>query len=185
MTFRSYNIQQPPATCPWLQGTVYRRMVWYHRICRCHQGRIDGPHRYRRVCPGLYLYRHLEKQGKQGGEKDDHNRLGLHPRLCCSKVRGGNSEKVRRWGGAWSTEWTLGNGTDRRNRLTKEGYNYKEVQQRVNELTKGEYVTVNPGDTLSKIAEIHRTSVAEILNLNSTLIKNPGSIRVGWKIKVK
>ena len=67
----------------------------------------------------------------------------------------------------------------------EEGYNYKEVQQRVNELTKGEYVTVNPGDTLSKIAEIHRTSVAEILNLNSTLIKNPGSIRVGWKIKVK
>lgn len=79
----------------------------------------------------------------------------------------------------------MGNGTDRRNRLTKEGYNYKEVQQRVNELTKGEYVTVNPGDTLSKIAEIHRTRVAEILNLNSTLIKNPDSIRVGWKIKVK
>ena len=23
MTFRNYNIQQPPATCPWLQGTVY------------------------------------------------------------------------------------------------------------------------------------------------------------------
>lgn len=78
-----------------------------------------------------------------------------------------------------------GNGTDRRNRLTKEGYNYKEVQQRVNELTKGEYVTVNPGDTLSKIAENHSTSVAEILKLNSALIKNPDSIHVGWKIRVK
>lgn len=78
-----------------------------------------------------------------------------------------------------------GNGTDRRNRLTKAGYDYKKVQQRVNELTKGKYVTVNPGDTLSKIAESHSTSVAEILKLNSALIKNPDSIRVGWKIRVK
>lgn len=78
-----------------------------------------------------------------------------------------------------------GNGTDRRNRLTKEGYNYKEVQQRVNELVKGEYVTVNPGDTFSKIAKSHSTSVAEILKLNSALIKNQDSIHVGWKIRVK
>lgn len=28
-----------------------------------------------------------------------------------------------------------GNGTDRRNRLTKEGYDYKEIQQKVNELS--------------------------------------------------
>ena len=78
-----------------------------------------------------------------------------------------------------------GNGTDRRNRLTKEGYDYKAVQQRVNELTKEKYVTVEPGDTLSKIAESHSTSVAEILKLNNALIKNPDSIHVGWKIRVK
>lgn len=35
------------------------------------------------------------------------------------------------------------------------------------------------------VTENHSTSVAEILKLNNALIKNPDSIHVGWKIRVK
>ena len=81
-----------------------------------------------------------------------------------------------------------GNGEKRRKALQALGLNADAVQKRVNELVravKPEYVTVKPGDTLSKIAESHGTSVAVLLKLNSALIKNPDCIRVGWKIRVK
>ena len=81
-----------------------------------------------------------------------------------------------------------GNGEKRRKALQALGLDTNAVQRRVNELVKSaktEYVTAKLGDTLSKIAESHGTSVADLLKLNSTLIKNPDSIRVGWKIRVK
>lgn len=81
-----------------------------------------------------------------------------------------------------------GNGEKRRQALQALGLDADAVQRRVNELVKGvkaEYVTVKSGDTLSELAERYDTSVAAILKLNSSLIKNPNWIQVGWKIRVK
>ena len=81
-----------------------------------------------------------------------------------------------------------GNGEKRRMTIQALGLDVDAVQTRVNELVKAvkpEYVTVKPGDTLSKIAERSGSSVAAIFKMNSALIKNPDCIRVGWKIRVK
>lgn len=80
-----------------------------------------------------------------------------------------------------------GNGEKRRHALQNLGLDADAVQRRVNELVrdvKAEYVAVKSGDTLSELAERYDTSVAAILKLNSSLIKDPDCIHVGWKIRV-
>ena len=85
----------------------------------------------------------------------------------------------------------LGNGDDRRNRLTTAGYNYSAVQSKVNEKLgatanqSAVYYTVKRGDTLSAIASKYGTSVSAIQKLNSSLMKNVNLIQVGWRIRVK
>ena len=85
----------------------------------------------------------------------------------------------------------LGNGDDRRNRLTTAGYNYSAVQLKVNEKLgatanqSAVYYTVKRGDTLSAIASKYGTSVSAIQKLNSSLMKNVNLIQVGWRIRVK
>lgn len=84
---------------------------------------------------------------------------------------------------------TWGNGNDRKNRLKAAGYNYSEVQAKVNELlginNKPSYKTyvVKSGDTLTKIAKKYRTTVNKIANDNN--ISNPNKIYVGQKLIIK
>ena len=78
-----------------------------------------------------------------------------------------------------------GNGEDRKRRLTQAGYNYQEVQNRVNQMLapKVEYYTVKSGDNLTKIANRYGTTVSQLVAWNN--IKNPNLIYVGQKIRVK
>jgi GH25 family lysozyme M1 (1,4-beta-N-acetylmuramidase)/LysM repeat protein len=81
-----------------------------------------------------------------------------------------------------------GTGQDRKNRLTKAGYDYNTVQKAVNAklITKkpaATYYTVRRGDTLSGIARKYGTTVAAIQRLSG--IKNPNKIYAGQKIRVK
>lgn len=77
-----------------------------------------------------------------------------------------------------------GNGAVRRNKLKDAGYDYNVVQNRVNEiLSQRVYYTVKTGDTLTAIAKKYKTTVAEIVKLNS--IKNPNIIKTGQKLRVK
>lgn len=79
-----------------------------------------------------------------------------------------------------------GNGEDRKKRLIAAGYDYNEVQARVNKLsekTKAKYYTVKKGDNLSSIAKKYKTTVKNLVELN--YIKDPNVIYVGQKIRVK
>jgi murein DD-endopeptidase MepM/ murein hydrolase activator NlpD len=86
-----------------------------------------------------------------------------------------------------------GNGEKRKKRLTAAGYNYSEVQAKVNELLKAPQpkntapaeiiYTVKKGDTLSAIAKKYGTTYQKIAADNG--IKNPNLIRVGQKLTIK
>ena len=81
-----------------------------------------------------------------------------------------------------------GNGEDRKNRLSQAGYNYDQVQAKVNEklgLHKStiEYYTVKSGDNLTKIASKYGTTVNQLVIWNN--IKNPNLIYAGQKLRVK
>lgn len=79
-----------------------------------------------------------------------------------------------------------GNDLERKKKLTVAGYNYNEVQRKVNEIynsKKAEYYIVKRGDTLSGIAKQYQTSVSAIVKLNE--IANPNKIYVGQKIRAK
>lgn len=79
-----------------------------------------------------------------------------------------------------------GNDLERKKKLTVAGYNYNEVQRKVNEIyntKKAEYYIVKRGDTLSGIAKQYQTSVSAIVKLNE--IANPNKIYVEQKIRVK
>lgn len=79
-----------------------------------------------------------------------------------------------------------GNGDDRNNRLTSAGYNYNEVQSKVNELLGSTNsvvtYTVKAGDTLSGIANKYGTTYQVLASYNS--ISNPNKIIVGQVIKI-
>lgn len=84
-----------------------------------------------------------------------------------------------------------GNGSDRVKNLEQAGYNYKEVQNKVNEMlnvtkpadTQKEYYTIQKGDTLSGIAQKYKTTVNQLAIWNN--IKNINLIFTGTKIRVK
>ena len=87
-----------------------------------------------------------------------------------------------------------GNGQDRVNRLQVAGYNYEEVQNKVNQLIGGGskpsdsavYYTVKPGDSLSSIAAKHGMNWRTIYNNNkATIGNNPNKIYVGQKLRIK
>lgn len=78
-----------------------------------------------------------------------------------------------------------GNGEDRKNRLTKAGYDYNAVQKRVNELVGANnqvIYTVQAGDTLTSIAKKFGTTYQELARKNN--IANPNVIYVGQKLKI-
>lgn len=80
-----------------------------------------------------------------------------------------------------------GNGEDRKARLEAAGYNYNEIQNKVNEKlnkkTTKKYYTVKAGDTLTDIAKKYNTTVDKLVKLNN--IKNANLIYVGQKLRVK
>lgn len=79
-----------------------------------------------------------------------------------------------------------GNGEDRKKRLTNAGYNYQEVQNRVNQILGANnkvYYTVKRGDTLSAIAKKYGTTVNQLVAWNN--IKNPNLIYPNQNIRVK
>ena len=78
-----------------------------------------------------------------------------------------------------------GNGTERKNKLSKAGYDYDAVQKKVNELlnAKKEVVyTVQKGDTLTYIANKFGTSVDALVKKNG--IKNKNLIYFGQQIRI-
>ena len=105
---------------------------------------------------------------------------------------GGTSEVVKKSVTEIANEvlaGTWGNGTDRKSRLEAAGYNYNEVQAKVNEIlgiNKQEsyktYVVKN-GDNLTKIAKKYGTTVNKIAKDNN--ISNPNKIYAGQKLIIK
>lgn len=82
-------------------------------------------------------------------------------------------------------EGKWGNGYTRKNRLIKAGYDYKAVQAIVNQMLNtatSEVYIVKAGDTLSSIAEKHKTTVAALAAKNN--IKNVNKIYIGQKLYV-
>lgn len=85
-------------------------------------------------------------------------------------------------------EGKYGNGEERKEKLEAEGYNYSEVQGRVNEIIKSqqpkeEYYVIEKGDTLTGIAKKFDTTIEKLVELND--IKDPDKIYAGDKIRVK
>lgn len=80
-----------------------------------------------------------------------------------------------------------GNGEDRQKRLTQAGYNYQEIQTRVNQILAPkpqiQYYTIKKGDTLTSIAKKYGTSVNQLVAWNN--IKDPNLIYAGQQIRVK
>ena len=79
-----------------------------------------------------------------------------------------------------------GNGEERKQRLTNAGYNYQEVQNKVNEKLKSVdkvYYVVKSGDNLTKIAQRYGTTVNQLVSWNN--IKNPNLIYPNQKLRVK
>lgn len=83
-------------------------------------------------------------------------------------------------------EGKWGNGVERKERLENAGYNYDEVQDKVNEILSSNneviYI-VKSGDTLSEIAQKYNTTVNKLAEENN--IDNPNLIYAGQKIVIK
>lgn len=79
----------------------------------------------------------------------------------------------------------FGNGEERKTRLKNAGYNYDEVQAKVNELmgVSGVSYKVKAGDTLSEIAQKFDTTVSNLASLNN--IKNVNLIYAGQTLKIR
>ena len=79
-----------------------------------------------------------------------------------------------------------GNGNERYERLTNAGYNYQEIQNKVNEIlgvTKKLYYTIKWGDTLTKISNKFGVSINQLMEWNN--IKDANKIFAGQLIRVK
>lgn len=79
-----------------------------------------------------------------------------------------------------------GNGEERKQKLTSQGYNYEEVQNKVNELMSANssvQYTVQSGDTLTGIAQKYNTTVDKLVKLNN--IKNKNLIYTGQVLKIR
>lgn len=78
-----------------------------------------------------------------------------------------------------------GNGNIRYQKLTDAGYNYQEVQNKVNELLNNKTYTVKKGDTLSSIAKKYNMNWKELYDKNKDIIgNNPNKIYVGQILKI-
>ena len=79
-----------------------------------------------------------------------------------------------------------GNGQERYERLTGAGYNYQEIQNKVNELLKVNkpmYYSVKWGDTLTRISNKFNVPIETLCSWNK--IKDPNKIYAGQLLRVK
>lgn len=78
-----------------------------------------------------------------------------------------------------------GNGSHRKDRLEAAGYDYKEIQKKVNDKLKGiePFYIVKEGDTLSSIAKKYGTTVNKLSYING--ITNPNKIYIGQKLRLE
>lgn len=80
-----------------------------------------------------------------------------------------------------------GAGQERKDKLTKAGYDYNAVQKKVNEMMSASgtktYYTVQSGDTLTWIAKKFGTTVNNLVKLND--IEDPDLIYIGMRLRVK
>lgn len=87
-------------------------------------------------------------------------------------------------------EGKWGDGLERKKRLTESGYNYNEIQSKVDEILNNNSNTilykVLPGDTLSAIASKYSTTVNSIVSLNKNKYPNISSnyIQSGWILTI-
>lgn len=105
---------------------------------------------------------------------------------CYSDLTNSNTEKTIEQLANEVIEGKWGNGEERKNRLTNSGYNYQEVQNKVNEKLKvvdKVYYVVKSGDNLTKIAQRYGTTVNQLVSWNN--IKNPNLIYPNQKLRVK
>ena len=130
------------------------------------------------VCDQNYALKDYPKIIKEKGLNGYNKNITVKPTVKPSKSVTEIANEVI--DGKW------GNGTERKNKLSKAGYNYDAVQNKVNELlnAKKEVVyTVQKGDTLTYIANKFGTSVDALVKKNG--IKNKNLIYVGQKLKIK
>ena len=130
------------------------------------------------VCDQNYALKDYPKIIKEKGLNGYNKNIPVKPTVKPSKSVTELAHEVI--DGKW------GNGTERKNKLSKVGYDYDAVQKKVNELlnAKKEVVyTVKKGDTLSYIANKFGTSVDTLVKKNG--IKNKNLIYVGQKLKIK
>ena len=91
--------------------------------------------------------------------------------------RKSNDEVVAEiWNGLW------GNGEERKERLTKAGYDYEAIQDLINKEAANPTYTVKAGDNLTKIAKAHNTTVPKLKALNN--LPNANLIYPGQVIKL-
>ncbi len=78
-----------------------------------------------------------------------------------------------------------GNGSDRKKRLEEAGYDYKTIQNIVNDklYNNPKIYIVQKGDTLTSIAKKYGTTYKKIAKENN--IKNPNKIYVGQKLVIR
>ena len=131
-------------------------------------GRIDG------------IKGHVDcsKAYKDFGKKESNNKPAKETKKSNKQI----AEEVI--AGKW------GNGDERKEKLTKAGYDYNAIQKLVNQMAedkgdkdKKEYYTVKKGDTLSAIAKKYKTTVTALKKLNN--IKDVNKIYAGEKIRIK
>ena len=107
------------------------------------------------------------------------NLIGFNQELNSSNLKSISEIVQEVINGVW------GNGEDRKIRLTNAGYNYNEIQAKVNSILASNSVvtyTVKSGDTLSSIASKYGTTYQKLAEYNN--IANPNIINVGQVIKI-
>ena len=94
-----------------------------------------------------------------------------------TNTRKSNDEVVAEiWNGLW------GNGEERKERLTKAGYDYDVIQALINKSAARPTYTVKAGDNLTKIAKAHNTTVQKLKKINN--LPNANLIYPGQVIRL-
>lgn len=132
------------------------------------------------TCDQNYSYKDypsiVENAGLNGFTKEEAKSVEPEPTTQKSIDELANEVIAGKWG----------NGSERKSRLEAAGYNYSEVQAKVNELMntkKTVTYTVKSGDTLSGIASRYGTTYQKIAADNG--ISNPNKIYPGQKLVIK
>lgn len=147
-----------------------------HSDADLHQYTSEG------VCPGIAG--NVDLNRLTGNKKESWFVVGSDPKPKTTKKKSNAEIAKEVLAGKW------GNGEERKEKLTKAGYDYNAIQKLVNEqsLPKKTKSTskihiVKYAETLSGIAKRYGTSVDKIAKDNN--LKNPNKIYIGQKLIIK